>query len=129
MWLSQIDWTAVAYIALVIVTAYYAWSNYKISKESQKSREATQCLAESSKESLKLLLRLRESGIKSDMDFLSRSLKAQLKEANKFGAEYVLIIGPDELEKGIIKVKKMDESVETEFKFNDIMNKSNLLFQ
>ena len=81
------------------------------------------------KESLKLLLRLRESGIKSDMDFLSRSLKAQLKEANKFGAEYVLIIGPDELEKGIIKVKKMDECVETEFKFNDIMNKSNLLFQ
>ncbi|MBN1633474.1 MAG: histidine--tRNA ligase [Ignavibacteria bacterium] len=81
------------------------------------------------KESLKLLFRLREAGIKCDMDFLSRSLKAQLKEANKFGAEYVLIIGPEELERDIIKVKKMDESTESEIKLNDLTNKPNLLFQ
>lgn len=81
------------------------------------------------KESLKLLFRFRESGIKSDMDFLSRSLKSQLKEANKFGAEYVLIIGTEELGKNIIKVKKMYENTETEYKFNDLMNKPNLLFQ
>lgn len=55
MWCHEIDWTAVATIALVIVTGYYAYSTYKILGESQKTREATERLANFSEEANKLL--------------------------------------------------------------------------
>jgi hypothetical protein len=54
-WLCQIDWVAVSAIALVIVTAYYAWSTHKILKESQETRKAVQRQAFAMEESNKLL--------------------------------------------------------------------------
>lgn len=56
MWFCEIDWIAVATVALVIVTGYYAFSTYKILGESQKTREATERLATSS-EQANILLR------------------------------------------------------------------------
>ena len=40
-------------------------------------------------------------------DMHRRSLKSQLKEANKFNAKYVIIIGSDEIEKGEVLIKDM----------------------
>lgn len=57
-WLCQIDWSAVgsiSTIALVFVTGYYAWSTHKILTESQRTREATQSLAESSRQSVQIM--------------------------------------------------------------------------
>jgi len=55
MWFCEIDWIAVATVALVIVTGYYAFSTYKILGESQKTRDATERLANSSEQANKLL--------------------------------------------------------------------------
>lgn len=46
----------------------------------------------------KLMHELRSSGIRADMDLDIKSLKSQMKQADKAGAAYVLIIGEQELE-------------------------------
>ncbi|NNK13665.1 MAG: histidine--tRNA ligase, partial [Desulfofustis sp.] len=46
----------------------------------------------------KLMHELRSSGIRADMDLDIKSLKSQMKQADKAGAAHVLIIGEQELE-------------------------------
>ena len=43
---------------------------------------------------------------------MNRSIKAQFKYADKIGAEKVVVIGSDELEKGVVKVKEMKTGAE-----------------
>ncbi|MEO8665682.1 MAG: histidine--tRNA ligase [Ignavibacteria bacterium] len=69
---------------------------------------------DSKRRTLNLLCELRGSGIKCETDFLNRSVKSQLKEANKLNAEYVIVIGDDELKNNSVKLRKMSESTETE---------------
>ena len=46
------------------------------------------------------------------MDFEGRSLKAQMRSANKSGARYALLIGPEEADRGMVKLKDMKEGAE-----------------
>ncbi|MDQ3194763.1 MAG: His/Gly/Thr/Pro-type tRNA ligase C-terminal domain-containing protein, partial [Bacteroidota bacterium] len=64
--------------------------------------------------SLNLVNDLRASGVKCDTDFLNRSVKSQMKEANKLNAEYVVVIGDDELKNKSLRIRKMSDSTETE---------------
>jgi histidyl-tRNA synthetase len=41
------------------------------------------------------------------MDYLGRSIKSQMKYADKYNAKYTLILGDDELKQGLITVKNM----------------------
>lgn len=50
---------------------------------------------------------LRAEGIYAECDIASRSLKAQMKYADKLGAEYVLVVGDNELESGKALIKNM----------------------
>ena len=54
-----------------------------------------------------LLNRLRELGIPSDMDHAGRSLKSQMKQANRTQARYVAIIGEDEARTNQVTLKNM----------------------
>ncbi len=54
-----------------------------------------------------LLSRLREQGIASDMDHGGRSLKSQMKQANRTHACYVAIIGEDEARGNQVTLKNM----------------------
>lgn len=54
-----------------------------------------------------LLTALRQAGFTADMDYMSRSLKAQMKYANKYPARFVLIIGDDEAAQGKVMLKNM----------------------
>lgn len=60
-----------------------------------------------------LCMTLRARGIKADMDHLSRSLKAQLRYADKLGARLLAILGGEELAKGAVKLKDMQSGQET----------------
>ena len=51
--------------------------------------------------------KLRNKGIYAECDIASRSLKAQMKYADKIGAEYVLVVGDNELESGKAVLKNM----------------------
>ena len=54
---------------------------------------------------------LRGKGVSADTDHASRSVKAQFKYAGKVGAEYVVVIGSNELESGEYTVKNMANSL------------------
>ncbi|HHT51145.1 MAG TPA: histidine--tRNA ligase [Eubacteriaceae bacterium] len=55
-----------------------------------------------------IIYRLRRHDIKVEKDYMDRSLKAQLKYANKIEAKYVLILGEEEVIKGIGILKDME---------------------
>lgn len=64
---------------------------------------------------------LRAKGIYAECDIASRSLKAQMKYADKIGAEYVLVVGDNELESGKALLKNMrDKEDRKEVELNNL---------
>ncbi|MCK8510715.1 histidine--tRNA ligase [Staphylococcus aureus] len=56
---------------------------------------------------VKLLNQLRHNGIKADKDYLQRKIKGQMKQADRLGAKFTIVIGDQELENNKIDVKNM----------------------
>jgi histidyl-tRNA synthetase len=50
---------------------------------------------------------LRAAGISADRAFEHRSMKAQMKAADRSGADYAVIIGPDEVAAGAAVVRPL----------------------
>ena len=50
---------------------------------------------------------LRARGVSVDFDLMDRSVKAQMKYADKTGAQYTLVIGDEELKNGLVNMKSM----------------------
>jgi histidyl-tRNA synthetase len=75
-------------------------------------------LGERAKDQVFLLLKkVRDKGIRADMDYFGKSLRAQLKTADRLGASFVYIVGEEELEKGkgILRNMKTGEQKEVAF--------------
>lgn len=69
---------------------------------------------------------LRREGMFVEFDVVGRSVKAQMKYANKIGAKFTVVIGDSELESGIVKLKNMESGEEQEVALStfesDILN-------
>ena len=65
-------------------------------------------------EGVKLVSELRAAGVRADLDHAARSMKAQFKYAGKLNVKKVVVIAGDELAKGVVKVRDMEKSEETE---------------
>ena len=63
--------------------------------------------------------RLRDLGISSVIDYRNKSLKAQLKWAQKTKIPYAVIVGDEELRKGCIIVRNMRKSIQQELALSD----------
>lgn len=74
-------------------------------------------------EAFKILCELRDNGVKSDMDFAGRSMKAQMKQANKLNAKYAVILGEDEVKEGCVLLKNMQTSEQIKIALTDIVKK------
>ena len=61
------------------------------------------------REAFALVEKLRSLGLSADFDPLGRSLKAQMKHADRMGARYVAILGEDEVRGGKVTLKSMEE--------------------
>ncbi|WP_069649403.1 histidine--tRNA ligase [Caloranaerobacter ferrireducens] len=72
------------------------------------------------KEAFKILYNLRKEGISAEKDHLGRSIKAQFKYANKLDAKFTLVLGEDELNKGLVKIKNMDTGQQIDIKIEEI---------
>ena len=59
---------------------------------------------------IKLAEELRSYDIRTSFDYLRRSMKAQMREANKLGAQYAIIIGEDELKDKSVIIKDLSTS-------------------
>jgi histidyl-tRNA synthetase len=71
----------------------------------------------------KIVSELRKEGIATDFDLKRRSLKKQMEYANSLGVRYVAIIGPKEIEKGIIRLKDMSKHEENELSLEEFKEK------
>ncbi len=67
-----------------------------------------------------IALKLREMNFSAEFDYLERSLKAQMREANKLNAEYVLFVGGDEYKSGKFNLKNMATGEQQLIGVNDI---------
>lgn len=73
-------------------------------------------------EGLKLLYKLRNEEISADKDYLGRSLRSQMKYADKYNARYTIIIGEEEIEKGKYTIKEMNTGDQKEMSFEELIN-------
>lgn len=71
-----------------------------------------------------LAFNLRKDGVKCEIDHLSRSVKAQMKFANKIGAKNAVIIGDNEINEKRAKIKNMENGTETECGLDAVSIKS-----
>ena len=69
---------------------------------------------------------LRREGMFVEFDVVGRSVKAQMKYANKIGAKFTVVMGDSELESGIVRLKNMESGEEQELSLasfeSDILN-------
>ena len=67
-----------------------------------------------------LVNELRKAGLVVETDYMDRSVKAQMKYANKLNAAYTVIIGENELKENKANVKNMASGEQTELSLEDI---------
>jgi len=60
-----------------------------------------------------LAIEVRRAGLSAEIDYTQRSLKAQMKEANRLGARGVALIGEDELTAGSVTLRDMQTGDQT----------------
>ena len=72
------------------------------------------------KEAIKIAKELRKDGIPCQIDLMKRNLSKQLEYADTLDIPYVVIIGPEELKRKVVKVKDMKKKKEFEVKVEDL---------
>ncbi len=68
-----------------------------------------------------LVQQLRGSGLEAEMDYEGRSLKSQMRRADKSGAGCVLILGEDELTRGQIQLRDMRTKTQSIIALDDVV--------
>ena len=70
---------------------------------------------------LEILRELHKKGISAQMDTLARNVKGQFKYAARLNAKKTIVIGDEELEKGVVQIKDMDRHEQQEVSFDNIL--------
>lgn len=76
---------------------------------------------EAKKQVFKLVHLLRREGLSADMDYMDKSMKAQMKLADQKKAKRVLILGEEELSLGIVKIKDMESGKQEDVPLNEVL--------
>ncbi len=71
---------------------------------------------------LKHLPELRNKGFSSAMDYKGRSVKSQMKDANRENAKFTLIVGDNELKENKFTLRDMEASEEKLLGFEEVLN-------
>jgi len=69
---------------------------------------------------LTLAKTLRSVGVRTEIAFGDRALKAAMKAADKSGARYVVIIGEDEVSSGVVELKRLSDGSITSVKISEL---------
>ncbi len=73
-------------------------------------------------EGMRLAAKLRHNGLTVEKDYLGRSLKAQMKHADRVAARYVIILGDEEIEKRRVIVRDMKKGDQKEIEIDNLVN-------
>jgi histidyl-tRNA synthetase len=68
------------------------------------------------------IFKLRNQGISCETDLLNRSLKAQMREADRQQADYVIVIGENEINSNRVSVKAMRTGIQQEISLDELPN-------
>ena len=71
-------------------------------------------------EAMKIVSDLRANGVSAQTDVVGRSLKAQMKFADKIGAKYTMVLGDNEIAEGKAKIKNMATGEANEAELADL---------
>jgi histidyl-tRNA synthetase len=71
---------------------------------------------EAKKETIRLAALLRQAGLSATLAIGDKSLKAQLKQANVLGANWVIIVGEEEIKKGSVVLRDMAKGGQREIR-------------
>jgi histidyl-tRNA synthetase len=63
---------------------------------------------------------IRQSGSDVTFDLLGRSMKAQMREANRTGARFAAILGKDELDRGVVSIKDLTTGDQKDIELSDV---------
>ena len=72
-------------------------------------------------EGLRILRELHKKGIKAEMDTLGRNIKGQFKYAARLNSRFTIVIGDDEMARGIVQIKDMDKHEQREVKLDELV--------
>lgn len=72
---------------------------------------------------LDLVYEMRWAGLAAQTDIAGRSLRQQFRWADRIGARFVVVLGPDELASGMVKVKEMAGGSEVEVGLTGLVTK------
>jgi len=68
---------------------------------------------------------IRNAGFSCTLDYAARSMKSQMKDADREGARFAIIVGEDELKSGKFTFRDMAQSAEASLNFDDILERLN----
>ena len=75
-----------------------------------------------SETALKIAESLRDNDIKVYIDYSEKGMKSHMKKADKLAVRYCIILGEDELNKGIVLLKDFSTREQKEVKIQEIIN-------
>ncbi len=70
---------------------------------------------------VKILGQLRASGIRADIDYTGRKMKAQMKSADRLKAKNVLVIGEEEVAKQVVVLRNMADRQQEEISTTELI--------
>ena len=73
------------------------------------------------KEAYRIINQLHLDGIRAELDYEGKSLKSQMRRADKLKARYVLILGEDELKRGKAALRNMETKSQEEISIDKLL--------
>ena len=79
--------------------------------------------AEAGRRGFALMSQLQRRGVSAEMDYEGKSLKSQMRRAGKLQARQVLILGEEELARGIGQLRDMDAGTQEEIALDSLLER------
>lgn len=79
--------------------------------------------AEAGRRGFALMSQLQRRGVSAEMDYEGKSLKSQMRRAGKLQARQVLILGEEELARGIGQLRDMDSGTQEEIALDSLLER------
>jgi len=112
-------------ISIGLTRLFYKLNELKLIKADKKSVAEVLIvpMVEDMKMPIKLASNLRNNGINTEIFLNDKKLKAKMKYADKLEIPYVIVVGEDEVNTGIVKIKNMKTGEQVERNIEEITKK------
>lgn len=108
-------------ISIGLTRLFYVLNELNLIKAEQKSISKVLVIpmVEDLKVPIEIANTLRKQGINTEIYLNDKKLKAKMKYADKLQIPYVIIVGEDEIDSGIVKIRNMETGEEKEWNYNE----------